>query len=235
MKQSHGRSALRIGAAAFALCVMLAGCSTVQSLLDGPSDAPEPPPVQVPPAPLQAPTAPAPSAPQQASVPPPVPATPTPAAPPPAAPSSTAPPAASTAPIPAAPAAAASPTADKGNTDVLSEDEALAFYQDVMLTYAFDACGLPLLGVVSRQDIAHRLEVCPAPADRKEALRVVLQRAVADAERDPAKTRAGALALCADKRAFLRNVMRHANELTFDDNAPPNCTLISPPAAPLHP
>ena len=50
-----------------------------------------------------------------------------------------------------------------------------------MLTYAFDACGLPLLGAVTRQDIAHRLDVCPAPAARKEALRVVFQRAIADA------------------------------------------------------
>jgi len=84
-------------------------------------------------------------------------------------------------------------------------------------------------------DILRRLEVCPAPADRKDALRVVLQKAVADAQRDPAKTRAGALALCADKRAFLRNVMSHASELTFDDTKPPNCTLISPGTAPLHP
>jgi len=118
---------------------------------------------------------------------------------------------------------------------VLSQDEALAFYQDVMLTYAFDACGLPLLGAVSREDILRRLEVCPAPADRKNALRVVLQKAITDAQRDPAKTRTGALALCADKRAFLRNVMRHASELTFDDTAKPNCTLISPATAPLHP
>jgi hypothetical protein len=101
-----------------------------------------------------------------------------------------------------------------------------------MLTYAFDACGLPLLGAVTRQDIAHRLDVCPAPAARKEALRVVFQRAIADAQRDPAKTQAGALALCTDKRAFLRNVLRHANELAVDDNAPPNCSLITPSTAP---
>jgi len=118
---------------------------------------------------------------------------------------------------------------------VLNQDEALGFYQDVMLTYAFDACGLPLLGAVSRQDIVHRLDVCPASAERKDALRVILQKAIADAERDPAKTRAGALALCADKRAFLRNVMSHASELTFDDTKPPNCTLISPRTAPLRP
>lgn len=218
----------------------LASCSTVQSVIGGPSAAPAPASVEAPPSTgLQAPVQPMPAAPGQASRGPAI-ATfnPVPPAPPVSTDAPTAttlspptsPSAASTVPAPAAPSA--TPPANAGSSDVLSEDEALGFYQDVMLTYAFDACGLPLLGAVSRQDIVHRLDICPAPAERKSALRVVLKKAIADAERDPAKTRAAALSVCADKRAFLRSVMSHANELTFDDTKPPNCDLISPPSPP---
>jgi len=116
-----------------------------------------------------------------------------------------------------------------------NQDESVSFYEDVMLTYAFDACGLPLLGATTRENIAHRIEVCPAAGERKDAFRIILQRAIATAQRDPEKVRAEALTLCPDKRAFLRNVMSHASELSFDDSKPPDCALISPPAAPVRP
>ena len=229
---------------ALAAALALTGCETVENLVGLRGEMPEPDeaPTEAstaPPAPANATIAgrsavllPQPDA-QSASAPTrtpaasatPSPVQPAPLVPPPATASFlTPPPASATAAVQAPPPAASDAT---GNEP--TEEETLSFYQDVMLTYAFDACGLPLLGSISRQDISHRLDVCPAPSARKEALRLILQRAIADAERDPEKTRAAALAVCADKRAFLRNVMQHANQLTFDENTAPNCTLITPP------
>ena len=136
-------------------------------------------------------------------------------------------------PVPA-PAPAPAPSAPQSNVkppahrDDLSEDEAQAFYEGVMLTYAFDACGLPLLGETARQDIAHRVEICPNTEARKNVLRSLYKRTLATAERDSEKLRASAAALCKDKRAFLSNVMAHSQQLRFDDSQPPDCTLLSP-------
>jgi len=129
------------------------------------------------------------------------------------------------APAPAAPPADAKPPTHR---DDLGDDEAQSFYEGVLLTYAFDACGLPLLGETARQDIGHRIEVCPNPDARKKALRAVYRRALATAEQDPEKLRASALSLCKDKRGFLSNVMSHSQQLRFDDSGPPDCSAISP-------
>ena len=67
----------------------------------------------------------------------------------------------------------------------------------------------PLLGEAARQDIGRRVEICPNSNLRKDAFRTVYQRAVSEAERDPARTRAGAAQACPDKREFLRRVMSH--------------------------
>jgi hypothetical protein len=129
------------------------------------------------------------------------------------------------APAPAAPQSSGKPPAHR---DDLGEDDAQSFYEGVMLTYAFDACGLPLLGETARQDIAHRIEICPNTEARKNALRSLYKRTIATAENDPAKLKASAAALCKDKRAFLSNVMAHSQQLRFDDSQPPDCTLLSP-------
>jgi len=134
-------------------------------------------------------------------------------------------------PAPAPPPALSPPPADAkplAHRDDLGDDEAQSFYEGVMLTYAFDACGLPLLGETARQDIGHRIEICPNTDARKKALRTLYRRALATAEQDPEKLRAGALRLCKDKRAFLSNVMSHSQQLRFDDSAPPDCSVISP-------
>jgi len=131
----------------------------------------------------------------------------------------------------APPAQAAGPSSPKpaAHRDDLGADEAQSFYEGVMLTYAFDACGLPLLGETARQDIGHRIEICPNTEARKTALRSLYRRALTAAERDAEKLRADALNVCKDKRAFLSNVMSHAQQLRFDDGAPPDCSAISPP------
>jgi DNA-binding transcriptional regulator/RsmH inhibitor MraZ len=119
-----------------------------------------------------------------------------------------------------------------------SQEEVQTLYAGIMFTYAFDACGLPLLGEAARQDIGRRVEICPNSKLRKDAFRTVFQRAVSEAERDPARTRAGAAQACPDKREFLRRVMSHANELQFDSAQPTDCGLLSPavtPATPANP
>jgi hypothetical protein len=109
-----------------------------------------------------------------------------------------------------------------------SEAEVRALYEGIMYTYAFDACGLPLIGQTARQDIEQRIEICPNPALRKEAFRTVYRRAIEVAEHDPEKMRVSAGRACPDKREFLRRVMSHAGELQFDDSRPPDCVLLSP-------
>lgn len=135
---------------------------------------------------------------------------------------------------PAIPPTATAPTtpppvpAPKGGA--LAPETADDFYDDVMITYVFDACGLPLLGATARDDIAQRIQQCPNDEARKAELNAIYQRAIASAERDLEATRAAARKLCADKRAFLSNVMAHADELRFDGSRPPDCRLLSPPS-----
>jgi hypothetical protein len=149
--------------------------------------------------------------------------------------------AAAGAPSPAAaPSASAAPlppprqTAEAAADEPPSEAEVRALYEGIMYTYAFDACGLPLVGETARQDIEHRIEVCPNPPTRKDAFRTVYRRALEVAEQDPEKMRASAGRACPDKREFLRRVMSHANELQFDSAQPADCGLLSPapPGAP---
>jgi len=134
---------------------------------------------------------------------------------------------------PASKPATPPPAADAGakppaNRDSLGDDEAQSFYEGVLLTYAFDACGLPLIGETAREDIGRRIEICPNTDARKAELRTLYRRALAAAERDREKLRASALAVCKDKRAFLSNVMAHSEQLRFDDSQPPDCGLLSP-------
>lgn len=102
------------------------------------------------------------------------------------------------------------------------------FYDGVMLTYSFDACGLPLLGQAAREDIVRRIQACPNPDARKAEFRGIYDRAIADAQRDLRKTLSEAQIVCPDRRVFLRNVMAHASELRFDPAQPPDCRLLSP-------
>jgi hypothetical protein len=97
-----------------------------------------------------------------------------------------------------------------------------------MYTYAFDACGLPLVGQTARKDIEDRIEACPNPPLRKDAFRTVYHRAIEVAQEDPEKMRASASRACPDKREFLRKVMSHAGELQFDPSQPLECGLLSP-------
>jgi len=109
-----------------------------------------------------------------------------------------------------------------------SEAEVRALYEGIIYTYAFDACGLPLIGERARQDIEQRIEICPNPPLRKDAFRTVYHRAIEVAEQDPAKMHSSASKACPDKHEFLRRVMSHASELAFDDSQPPDCGLLSP-------
>lgn len=141
---------------------------------------------------------------------------------------------------PSAPAgdAAAAPPAQEPEDATPSEGEVRALYEGIMFTYAFDACGLPLIGERARQDIEQRIEVCPNPPLRKDAFRTVYHRAMEVAQQDPEKLRQSAGKACPDKHEFLRRVMSHASELAFDDNQPPDCSVLSAPppgAAPANP
>ncbi len=141
---------------------------------------------------------------------------------------------------PSAPPAAAAPAAPPQEPEdaTPSEGEVRTLYEGIMYTYAFDACGLPLIGERARQDIEQRIEICPNPPLRKDAFRTVYHRAIEVAEQDPEKMRASAGKACPDKHEFLRRVMSHASELTFDDSQPPDCRLLSGPppgAAPVNP
>ena len=131
---------------------------------------------------------------------------------------------------PSEPPASAAPVTPPEQSDdgTPTEAEVRALYEGVMYTYAFDACGLPLIGQRARQDIEQRVEVCPNPPLRKDAFRTVYHRAIEVAEQDPEKMRASASKACPDKHEFLRRVMSHASELTFDDRKPPDCGLLSP-------
>jgi DNA-binding transcriptional regulator/RsmH inhibitor MraZ len=140
---------------------------------------------------------------------------------------SAAPPARAGTPSPSA-APAPSPAQQPAEDTVPSEMEVRALYEGIMYTYAFDACGLPLIGLRARQDIEQRIEVCPNPPLRKDAFRTVYHRAIEVAEQDPEKMRASASQACPDKREFLRRVMSHASELSFDDSQPQDCSLLSP-------
>jgi hypothetical protein len=124
-----------------------------------------------------------------------------------------------------APAAPPQPPAEDAPP---SEAEVRALYEGVMYTYAFDACGLPLIGQTARQDIEQRIEACPNPPLRKDAFRTVYHRAIEFAQEDPEKMRSSAGRACPDKRDFLRRVMSHAGELQFDDSHPLDCGLLSP-------
>ena len=119
-----------------------------------------------------------------------------------------------------------------------SEAEVRGLYEGIMYTYAFDACGLSLVGETARQDIEQKIEICPNPPLRKDTFRTVYHRAIEVAEQNPDKMRASAGQACPDKREFLRRVMSHAGELQFDDSQPPDCGLLNPPppgAAPANP
>jgi len=115
-----------------------------------------------------------------------------------------------------------------------TEAEVRGLYEGIMYTYAFDACGLPLVVQTARKDIEERVEACPNPPLRKDAFRTVYHRAIEVAEEDPEKMRASASRACPDKRDFLRSVMSHAGELQFDTSQPLECGLLSPahPGAP---
>jgi hypothetical protein len=136
---------------------------------------------------------------------------------------------------PAAPGAGAAPPPPQEPEDgTPSEDEVRTLYAGIIYTYAFDACGLPLIGERARQDIEQRIEICPNPPLRKDAFRTVYHRAIEMAEQDPEKLRQSAGRACTDRREFLRRVMSHASELAFDESRPPDCSLLSggpPPGA----
>jgi len=139
---------------------------------------------------------------------------------------------------PSTPSASAAPPPPEPEDATPSEAEVRALYEGIMYTYAFDACGLPLIGERARQDIEQRIEICPNPPLRKDEFRTVYHRAIEVAEQDPEKMRASAGKACPDKHEFLRRVMSHARELAFDDSQPPDCSLLSPPppgAAPANP
>jgi hypothetical protein len=130
---------------------------------------------------------------------------------------------------PAASAAPTTPPQEPAEDAPASEAEVRGLYEDIMYTYAFDACGLPLIGQAARQDIEQRIEVCPNPPLRKDAFRTVYHRAIEVAQEDPEKVRASAGRACPDKREFLRRVMSHAGDLQFDSTRPTECSLLSPP------
>ena len=140
---------------------------------------------------------------------------------------------------PSAPAPGTAPPPPEAQEDAPpTEAEVRALYEGIMYTYAFDACGLPLIGERARQDIEQRVEICPNPPLRKDAFRTVYHRAMEVAQQDPEKLRQSASQACPDKHEFLRRVMSHAGELSFDDNRPPDCSLLSGPppgAAPADP
>jgi hypothetical protein len=145
---------------------------------------------------------------------------------------------ASAAPSTPSASAAPAPPPPEPQDATPSEGEVRALYEGIMYTYAFDACGLPLIGERARQDIEQRIEICPNPPLRKDAFRTVYHRAIEVAEQDPAKMRQSASSACPDKHEFLRRVMSHARELSFDDSQPPDCSLLSPlppGAAPANP
>ena len=137
-----------------------------------------------------------------------------------------------------APGASAAPAPEPPQDGLPSEAEVRSLYEGIIYTYAFDACGLPLIGETARQDIEQKIEVCPNPPLRKDAFRTVYHRAIEVAQENPEKMRASAGQACLDKREFLRRVMSHAGELQFDDTRPPDCGLLSPPrpgASPANP
>jgi len=140
----------------------------------------------------------------------------------------TAPPAAPPRPTPAPSAQAASAPQEPFEDTPPTEAEVRGLYEGIMYTYAFDACGLPLVGQTARKDIEDRIEACPNPPLRKDAFRTVYHRAIEVAEEDPEKMRASASRACPDKREFLRRVMSHAGELQFDPSQPLECGLLSP-------
>ena len=140
-----------------------------------------------------------------------------------------APPNAPAARSPGAPSVSAAPAQEPPEDALPSEAEVRGLYEGIMFTYAFDACGLPLIGETARQDIEQKIEICPNPPLRKDAFRTVYHRALEVAAQNPEKTRASAGKACPDKRDFLRRVMSHAGELEFDDNRPPDCGLLNPP------
>ena len=129
---------------------------------------------------------------------------------------------------PSAPAADATPAPPQTPVDETpTEMEVRTLYAGVIYTYAFDACGLPLIGERARQDIEQRIEICPNSPLRKDAFRTVYHRAIDAAEQDPEKMRQSAGKACPDRHEFLRRVMSHSGELAFDDNRPPDCSLLS--------
>jgi hypothetical protein len=130
---------------------------------------------------------------------------------------------------PAAPSVSAAPAQEPPEDGPPSETEVRGLYEGIMFTYAFDACGLPLIGETARQDIEQKIEICPNPPLRKDTFRTVYHRAIEVAAQNPEKMRASAGKACPDKRDFLRRVMSHAGELEFDDNRPPDCGLLNPP------
>jgi hypothetical protein len=128
------------------------------------------------------------------------------------------------------PGVSAAPAPEPPEDTPPSEAEVRGLYEGIMYTYAFDACGLSLIGETARQDIEQKIEICPNPPLRKDAFRTVYHRAIEVAEQNPDKMRANAGRACLDKREFLRRVMSHAGELQFDDRQPPDCGLLNPPA-----
>jgi hypothetical protein len=148
-----------------------------------------------------------------------------------------APPSAPAAPA-GGPSVSSAPPPEPAEDAPPSEGEVRALYEGIMYTYAFDACGLPLIGETARRDIEQKIEICPNPPLRKDAFRTVYRRAIEVAEQNPEKLRASAGQACRDRREFLRRVMSHAEELQFDDNRPPDCGILSPAppgAAPANP
>jgi hypothetical protein len=148
------------------------------------------------------------------------------AAPPPTAAQESAPP-----PAPPAPAAVAPPPAiTGGNLAAVDPAEMRVVMVDVNLSEALDRCGFPALGSFMRDYTQRRIDSCPNSAERKAALRAVMESAALREQRLAEEARAHGEALqcyASDKLVVIKEMIPVAQRIVARAERPLDCGDIS--------
>ncbi len=145
------------------------------------------------------------------------------AAPSAAAPSGMAPPSAAGLAAPASP-----PALGSGQIAALNPNEIRALMVDLNLAHALDLCGFPALGAFIRDYAQKTIEECPNSAERKAALRSLLESAKLREERRDEEARAqGVLERCQqpDTLQAIKEMIPTAQRLVAMADHPIECSI----------
>jgi hypothetical protein len=138
----------------------------------------------------------------------------------------------STAPsAPAAPSAApAAPSTAGGRLAAVDPGEIRVVMVDLNLAQALDRCGFPALGSFMRDYTQKRIDSCPNSAERKAALRAVMESAALREMRQADEARANGETLqcyASDKLVVIKEMIPIAQRIVARAEKPMDCGDIS--------